>query len=60
MLDSTNEHKPESDNAFPIPEGNPVQNIFSGKQDQDRTPAAFPDWDIVPPGQFINPRIKKQ
>jgi hypothetical protein len=37
---------------------NPV-NLFKGRTEAETaSPAKFPDWDIVPPNQFINPRIK--
>lgn len=35
-------------------------NLFQGRTEAEKGNAKFPDWDIVPPGQFINPRIKKQ
>jgi hypothetical protein len=35
-------------------------NIFQGRTEAEKGNAKFPDWDIVPPNQFINPRIKKQ
>lgn len=35
-------------------------NLFQGRTEAAKGNAAFPDWDIVPPNQFINPRIKKQ
>jgi hypothetical protein len=35
-------------------------NLFQGRTELDNGNAKFPDWDIVPPNQFINPRIKPQ
>lgn len=35
-------------------------NLFQGRTEAEKGHAKFPDWDIVPPNQFINPRIKKQ
>ena len=35
-------------------------NLFQGRTEAEKGSAKFPDWDIVPPNQFINPRIKKQ
>jgi hypothetical protein len=35
-------------------------NLFHGRIEADKGNAKFPDWDIVPPNQFINPRIKPQ
>ena len=34
-------------------------NLFQGRTDAELENATFPNWDIVPPNQFINPRIKK-
>ena len=35
-------------------------NLFQGRTEAEKGNAKFPDWDIVPPNQFINPRIKPQ
>lgn len=35
-------------------------NLFQGRTEAETQNAQFPDWDIVPPNQFINPRIKQQ
>jgi len=35
-------------------------NLFQGRIDAENGNTKFPDWDIVPPNQFINPRIKPQ
>jgi hypothetical protein len=35
-------------------------NLFQGRTEAAAGNARFPDWDVVPPNQFINPRIKKQ
>ncbi|MFA8434082.1 MAG: hypothetical protein ACEPOZ_06155 [Marinifilaceae bacterium] len=35
-----------------------MPNLFEGITDPEIDGAKFPDWDIVPPNQFINPRIK--
>jgi hypothetical protein len=35
-------------------------NLFQGRTEAEIGKAKFPDWDIVPPNQFINPRIKPQ
>lgn len=37
-----------------------ASNIFQGRVDGEGKNASFPNWDIVPPNQFINPRIRKQ
>jgi hypothetical protein len=39
---------------------NPKPNLFLGRLENEVDKSKFPDWDIIPPGQFINPRIKKQ
>ncbi|WP_433863034.1 hypothetical protein [Sphingobacterium thalpophilum] len=33
-------------------------NLFQGRTDAEIENAKFPDWDILPPNQFINPRMK--
>lgn len=35
-------------------------NLFQGRTEAETKNAKFPEWDIVPPNQFINPRIKQQ
>lgn len=35
-------------------------NLFQGRTEAETKGSEFPEWDIVPPNQFINPRIKKQ
>lgn len=35
-------------------------NLFLGKTEAEQGNAKFPDWDILPPHQFINPRIKSR
>lgn len=34
-------------------------NIFQARTEAELENAKFPEWDIVPPNQFINPRIKQ-
>lgn len=34
-------------------------NLFQGRTESEKGNAKFPDWDIVPPNQFINPRMKQ-
>jgi hypothetical protein len=36
------------------------RNLFQGRTESEKGNAKFPDWDIVPPNQFINPRVKQQ
>ncbi len=33
-------------------------NLFHGRTEAKKDNAKFSDWDILPPQQFINPRIK--
>jgi len=35
-------------------------NLFQGRTEAELGNSKFPDWDIIPPTQFINPRIKLQ
>lgn len=35
-------------------------NLFQGRTEAAKGNSKFPDWDIVPPSQFINPRIKQK
>ncbi|RYF94702.1 MAG: hypothetical protein EOO00_05075 [Chitinophagaceae bacterium] len=35
-------------------------NLFQGRTEAENSNAVFPEWDIVPPSQFINPRIKQR
>jgi hypothetical protein len=34
-------------------------NLFNSNTDRNVDTSKFPSWDILPPGQFINPRVKK-
>jgi hypothetical protein len=43
----------------PVPKKE-INNLFQGRTESEKGNAKFPDWDIVPPNQFINPRIKPQ
>lgn len=36
----------------------PRPNLFQGRTEGEKQNAKFSDWDILPPHQFINPRIK--
>lgn len=49
----------ESSNQEPKKENYSKPNIFQGRTESEVGNAKFPDWDIVPPNQFINPRIKQ-
>ncbi|RZJ49372.1 MAG: hypothetical protein EOO44_18390 [Flavobacterium sp.] len=55
------DHSNESDNTpKEINEQNLKINLFQGRTEAELTNSKFPDWDIIPPNQFINPRIKLQ
>jgi hypothetical protein len=41
-------------------EKKPMPNLFQGRTEVEKKDTKFPDWDIVPPNQFINPRIRIQ
>lgn len=52
--------EPDHNNLEPKKEITVKPNIFQGRTEGGKGNAQFPDWDIVPPNQFINPRVKKQ
>lgn len=54
-----NSEQTENTNNTPQNENLIKQNIFQGRTEAEKGNAKFPDWDIVPPTQFINPRIKQ-
>ncbi|WP_265131920.1 hypothetical protein [Chryseobacterium oranimense] len=33
-------------------------NLFQGRTEGEKGNVKFPNWDIIPPNQIINPRIK--
>lgn len=41
------------------PQQQPRPNLFQGRTEGEKGNAKFSEWDIVPPNQLINPRIKK-
>ncbi|MFN3756687.1 MAG: hypothetical protein ACK4RM_07015 [Flavobacterium sp.] len=55
-----NSEKSEIPNHEPKMETIVKPNLFQGRTEAEKGNAKFPDWDIVPPNQFINPRIKQQ
>lgn len=55
-----NSQQSENNNNERKKEINVKPNLFQGRTDAEKGNAKFPDWDILPPYQFINPRIKKQ
>ena len=59
ILDDNSEHT-ESTNHEQKKENSVKPNLFQGRTEAEKGNAKFPDWDIVPPNQFINPRIKPQ
>jgi len=61
ILDENSEQMESNNGNHTKENGTKVQpNIFQGRTESERGNAKFPDWDIVPPNQFINPRIKLQ
>lgn len=34
-------------------------NLFLGRTEGEKGNAKFPEWNIAPPNQIINPRIKR-
>lgn len=59
ILDSSAELSEKSNNT-PKKENQVKPNLFQGRTESEKGNAKFPDWDIVPPNQFINPRVKPQ
>ena len=57
---SDNSEQSENTNHEPKKENTVKPNLFQGRTEAEKGNAKFPDWDIVPPNQFINPRIKPQ
>lgn len=55
-----NSDKSENTNHESKKETTVKPNLFQGRTEAEKGNAKFPDWDIVPPNQFINPRIKPQ
>ncbi|QGK75306.1 hypothetical protein [Flavobacterium sp. SLB02] len=53
-------HSEESENTIQeMKKENIIKpNLFQGRTESELGNAKFPDWDILPPTQFINPRIK--
>lgn len=54
-----NSQQSENTNYESKKENNVKPNLFQGRTEAEKGNAKFPDWDIFPPYQFINPRIKK-
>jgi len=53
--------EPPENNKQEIKKENNVKiNMFQGRTEAEQGHAKFPNWDIMPPNQFINPRIKTQ
>ena len=51
-----NSEQSENTNHEPKKENTVKPNLFQGRTEAEKGNAKFPDWDIVPPNQFINPR----
>ncbi|MGN6297660.1 MAG: hypothetical protein ACTHM7_12820 [Ginsengibacter sp.] len=59
ILDNNSEQSDNGNNNLKI-ENQVKPNLFQGRTESEKGNAKFPDWDIVPPNQFINPRVKMQ
>ena len=59
ILDNNSEQS-ENGNGNLKKENQIKPNLFQGRTDSEKGNAKFPDWDIVPPNQFINPRVKQK
>lgn len=55
------DHSEDSENTIhEIKKENIKPNLFQGRTEAELSNSKFPKWDIIPPTQFINPRIKPQ
>ena len=59
ILENNSEQSDNGNNNLKI-ENQVKPNLFQGRTESEKGNAKFPDWDIVPPNQFINPRVKMQ
>ncbi|BAV05436.1 hypothetical protein SAMN05421788_105110 [Filimonas lacunae] len=59
ILFNNNEQQRDNSNT-PDKNKQAKPNLFQGRTETETQAASFPNWDIVPPNQFINPRIKPQ
>jgi hypothetical protein len=48
------------ENKSPTPQQPSRPNLFQGRTETEKEKAKFSDWNILPPHQFINPRIKSR
>jgi len=53
IKNNTEENKTQKAQQKPRP------NLFQGSTEGKKENSKFSEWDIVPPNQFINPRIKR-
>ncbi|HRE64635.1 MAG TPA: hypothetical protein PKU77_12640 [Ferruginibacter sp.] len=60
ILFGNNSEQSENTDSNTKKENQVKPNLFQGRTEAETKNAKFPDWDIVPPNQFINPRIKQQ
>ncbi|WP_333661360.1 hypothetical protein [Chishuiella changwenlii] len=59
ILFDNDSHESTKTNNDSIEKENVVKpNLFQGRTESETKESKFPDWDIVPPNQFINPRSK--
>lgn len=59
-LSGNDSRQPESNCSAVEKENQAKTNLFHGRTEAEVNNSKFPDWDIVPPNQFINPRVKQQ
>lgn len=60
ILFNNDSKQPENVDNISKKENQVKPNLFQGRTEAETKNAKFPDWDIVPPNQFINPRVKQQ
>lgn len=57
ILDDNSQPFEDNSNGNKI-ESSTKKQLVDDKDKEEKSSANFPDWDIVPPNQIINPRIK--
>jgi len=60
ILFEKTENSPKTPDTVVEKEKGVAPTIFLEKAETENKHSKFPDWDIVPPYQFINPRIKQK
>lgn len=59
ILFGNGSEQPENTDTNHKKENQVKPNLFQGRTAAETKGAKFSDWDIVPPNQLINPRIKQ-